>query len=98
MPLYKEICDQVGAQINDRSGVPIVPCNIRSYKGTVDYNFSGATISVPLRELVVDAYTFDGSSATYSDGSPLCYFGILDSGSDNNVLVSVCVVLVGATC
>jgi len=39
-----------------------------------------------LNELVVDAYTYDGSPAAYSDGTPLCYFGILDAGSDNNVL------------
>jgi hypothetical protein len=85
--LFQEICSQVGAQINDRTGVPIVPCDIRNYQGTVDYSFSGAVIPVALNELVVDAYTYDGRPAKYSDGTPLCYFGILDAGSDNNVLV-----------
>ncbi|KAA8911103.1 aspartic peptidase domain-containing protein [Sphaerosporella brunnea] len=84
--LFQEIVDQVGAQVNDKTGVPIVPCDIRNYQGTVDYNFSGTVIPVSLNELVVDAYTYDGSPATYSDGTPLCYFGILDAGSDNNVL------------
>ncbi|KAF8249433.1 acid protease [Wilcoxina mikolae CBS 423.85] len=84
--LFQEICNQVGAQVNDRTGVPIVPCNIRSYKGSVDYSFSGAVINVPLNELVVNAYTYDGSPATFDDGTPLCYFGILDAGSGNNVL------------
>lgn len=85
--IFQEICDQVGAQVNDRTGVPIVPCNIRSYKGSIDYSFSGAMINVPVNELVVDAFTYDGSPATYSDGTPLCYFGILDAGTENNVLV-----------
>jgi hypothetical protein len=91
--LFQEICNQVGAQVNDRTGVPIVPCNIRSYKGSVDYSFSGAVINVALNELVVDAYTYDGSPASFNDGTPLCYFGILDAGSGNNVLVSVSLVV-----
>jgi hypothetical protein len=86
--LFQEVCDQVGAQVNDKTGVPIVPCDIRNYQGTVNYNFSGAVVPVGLNELVVTAYSYDGSPATYSDGTPLCYFGILDAGSDNNVLVS----------
>lgn len=85
--LWKELCNQVGAQVADRTGVPIVPCNIRDYNGTVDYSFSGAVINVAINELVVDAFSYDGSPAAFSDGTPLCYFGVLDAGSDNNVLV-----------
>ena len=86
--LFQEICSQVGAQVNDQSGVPIVPCNVRNYKGTVNYGFSGAVISVELKELVINAYTYNGGPATFSDGTPLCYFGILDAGSENNVMVT----------
>ena len=86
--LFQEICSQVGAQVSDQTGVPIVPCNVRNYKGAVNYGFSGAVISVELKELVINAYTYNGGPATFSDGTPLCYFGILDAGSDNNVLVT----------
>jgi len=85
--LWKELCDQVGAQVADRTGVPIVPCDIRTYNGTVDYSFSGAVISVAINELVVDAFAYDGTPAEFNDGTPLCYFGVLDAGSENNVLV-----------
>ncbi|CCX16180.1 aspartic peptidase domain-containing protein [Pyronema domesticum] len=84
--LYNEIALQVGANINDGTGVPTAPCDIRNYNGSVDFSFSGAIIRVPVNELVVDAYAFDGSPATYFDGTPLCYFGIMDAGEDNNVL------------
>ncbi|KAL7274623.1 hypothetical protein RUND412_002455, partial [Rhizina undulata] len=84
--LATELANQVGAQMSARIGVPIVPCEIRNYNGTINYGFSGAIINVPLNELAVDAYTDDGSPATYNDGTPLCYFGILDAGNDSNVL------------
>jgi hypothetical protein len=86
--LFSEICNQVGAHVNPRTGVPIVPCDVGGYNGTINYSFSGASIEVPLNELVVNAFAFDGIPATYHDGTPLCYFGIMDSGEESNVLVS----------
>lgn len=98
--LAEQLANQVGAQLNEQIGVPIVPCDVRDYNGTINYGFSGATINVPLNELAVDAYQDDGSPATFSDGTLLCYFGILDSGSETSVLVSshseiLCVNLTG---
>ena len=86
--LWKGLCDQVGAQFSDRTGAPTVPCDVRNNNGTVNYSFSGATISVSMNGLVMDAFAYDGSPARYKDGTLQCYFGILDAGSDNNVLVS----------
>jgi hypothetical protein len=85
--LFNEISNQVGAQVDAKSAVPIVPCDIRGYNGFINYGFSGTVINVPVKELVLDAFTLDGTPATFSDNTPLCYFGILDAGSDSNVLV-----------
>jgi len=80
--------DQVGAQALDQYGVAVVPCQVRGVNASVIYGFSGATITVPLSELVVDAKDKSGNPAKYSDGTPLCYWGILSSGDvGTNVLV-----------
>lgn len=84
--LAAALTDQVGAQMVDSLGCAIVPCDVRSYNGSITYGFSGANITVALRELIVDAYDNDGNLATYSDGTPLCYFGILDAAGGSNVL------------
>ncbi|KAG0637706.1 aspartic peptidase domain-containing protein [Tuber brumale] len=78
--LAKELSEQVGAQPLDQYGVAVVPCGVRGYNGSVTYGFSGATITVPLSELVVDARDRSGKPARFSDGTPLCYWGILSSG------------------
>jgi len=86
--IAKELGDQVGAQTLDQYGVAVVPCGVRGYNGSVTYGFSGATITVPLSELVVDARDKSGNPAKYSDGTPLCYWGILGSGDvGTNVMV-----------
>lgn len=87
--LAAALTDQVGAQTVGSLGCAIVPCDVRSYNGSITYGFSGANITVALRELIVDAYDNDGNLATYTDGTPLCYFGILDAAGGSNVLVSI---------
>lgn len=86
-PLTKE----VGAQSIENLGVSIIPCEARSYNGTVLYGFSGANISVALRELIVDAFDNEGNPAIFTDGTPLCYFGILDAAGGSSVLVRIAV-------
>lgn len=81
------LAQQVGAQVSGGSTVPIVPCDIRNYKGSVNFEFSGAKIKIGLNQLAIDAFTNDGQPATFSDGSPLCYFGIMDSGDSTYVMV-----------
>jgi hypothetical protein len=83
----RALADQVGAIFTGTSSVPIVPCDVADYKGSVNFSFSDAHIRVGLDQLVVDAFTNSGDPASFSDGAPLCYFGILDSGDDSYVLV-----------
>lgn len=85
--LAATITDEVGAQAVESLGVSIVPCDVRNYNGSISYGFSGANISVPLHELVVDAFDNEGNPATFTDGTLLCYFGILDAQGGSNVLV-----------
>lgn len=86
-PVAKAVGEQVGAVAQGSSNVPIVPCDVADYKGTVDFEFSGQTIKVGLDQLTVKAFTNAGDPAEYSDGASLCYFGIMDSGDDTYVLV-----------
>ena len=67
-PLFKAL----GVQIDTSSGTAsaICDCGLASQTSTVDFNFSGKTISVPLSELVLP-----GSSST-------CVFGIFPQGSN----------------
>ncbi|RPB05778.1 acid protease [Choiromyces venosus 120613-1] len=78
--LAKALADQVGAQAVERYGIAVVPCEARNYNGSVSYGFSGATITVPLRELVINAYDTTGKPAKFNDGTKLCYWGVLSSG------------------
>jgi hypothetical protein len=61
------------AQYDSQSGAAIINCNMASSTATVDFNFSGATISVPMNELVV----IDG----YQRGRPVCILGMSNSRS-----------------
>lgn len=88
--LAASITDEVGAQSVESLGVSIIPCEARGYNGIIKYGFSGANISVALRELIVDAFDNEGNPAIFSDGTPLCYFGILDAGNGSSVLVRIC--------
>ncbi|KAH7412339.1 aspartic peptidase domain-containing protein, partial [Phaeosphaeria sp. MPI-PUGE-AT-0046c] len=63
-PLYK----QLGVQYDPRQMAAMVNCSLASQPGTIDFSFSGANISVPLRTLVITAGT--------SSGQPICVFGI----------------------
>lgn len=89
--IVASLTDEVGAQSVENLGVSIIPCEARNYNGTVLYGFSGANISIALRELIVDAFDNEGNPAVFTDGTPLCYFGILDAAGGSNVLVSVTV-------
>lgn len=62
---------QLDVEYNSNSGEAVVDCNIASRPGTIDFSFSGANISIPLKTFVVPWTTADGRSA--------CVFGILPS-------------------
>ncbi|KAF2660169.1 acid protease [Lophiostoma macrostomum CBS 122681] len=65
------------AQYDQSQGAAFVDCSLANQQGSLDFDFSGVTISVPLNELVV--------LAGYQRGEPVCFLGIGPAGD------SVCV-------
>jgi hypothetical protein len=71
------------ATYDANSGAATVNCNMASSSATVDFVFSGATISVPMRELVV----IDG----YERGKAVCILGMFgyntswETSTDNSL-------------
>ena len=83
--LYLSISKQLGVQFV--SGTSVVPCSIKDYNGTVDFDFSGFEIHVPFNELVVDAFDLYGQPVHFDDGQELCFFGIFPEDSSDNTYV-----------
>ncbi|KAF2016600.1 candidapepsin-4 precursor [Aaosphaeria arxii CBS 175.79] len=65
------------AQYDQRQGAAIVDCNLANQEGSLDFTFSGPTISVPLNELVI--------TIGYQRGEPVCILGI--GPADNSLCV-----------
>ncbi|EUC33453.1 hypothetical protein COCCADRAFT_96003 [Bipolaris zeicola 26-R-13] len=66
------------AQYDSSQGAAFVNCDLANRQGSVDFNFSGVKISVPLNELVV--------LAAVSRGRPICIFGVGPAGDSLAVL------------
>ncbi len=66
------------AQYDSSAGAAVVNCNLMNADATVDFDFSGKTISVPMSELVI----IDG----YRRNQPVCILGISDAGDSTGVL------------
>ncbi|KAK5112750.1 hypothetical protein LTR62_003848 [Meristemomyces frigidus] len=77
--LLSPILTYFGA-ISDNSSAYLVPCNISSLPGTLDFRFgsqqSGPIISVPFSELAPPAYNTSGDPMTFTDGTAACQFGL----------------------
>lgn len=65
------------AQYDQKQQAAFVDCNLANQQGSLEFTFSGPTISVPLNELVI--------VAGYSRGRPVCILGI--GPADNSVCV-----------
>lgn len=79
----------VGAVLSDEFG-PLVPCNLSSYAGTLDYTFGGVggpKISVGFNELVLPAHLTSNTPLTFHDGSPACRFGIRAANPGEQILL-----------
>jgi hypothetical protein len=66
------------AQYDANTGAAVVDCNLMNADATVDFGFSGLTISVEMSELVI----IDG----YRHNQPVCILGISDAGESTAVL------------
>merc|ERR1711939_96943 len=75
-------------KFNNRLGLNLLEnCDLQYYDGTFDFQFSDLTIKVPLNELIVGDYLFNGEPATYENGSPVCFLSIFESGAVGNDII-----------
>ncbi|CAO2648271.1 Nn.00g075380.m01.CDS01 [Neocucurbitaria sp. VM-36] len=66
------------AQYDASQGAAFVDCSLGDQEGSLDFNFSGVTISVPINELVV--------VTDVSKGQAVCALGIGPAGSSISIL------------
>jgi hypothetical protein len=69
---------QLNAQYDSNQGAAFVSCDLANQDGSLDFGFSGVTISVPYNELVI--------TAAVSRGRPVCILGIAPAGNSMPVL------------
>lgn len=69
--IAKDMWTGFGAKQDLDLGVTTIPCKVANSKGTVDFNFSGKVISVPVHEFI-RAPT--GQKAINALGSGICFF------------------------
>lgn len=62
------------ATYNSGLGYYIQSCNLQ---GSLDYSFSGATVSVPFSSLLLPVRNNKGTLARFTNGDPVCAIGIL---------------------
>ena len=69
---------QFNARYDSRQGAAFVDCGLANQEGSLEFGFSGVTISVPYNELVI--------TAAVSRGRPVCILGIAPAGDSISVL------------
>ncbi|KAJ5657136.1 uncharacterized protein N7484_000785 [Penicillium longicatenatum] len=75
-PIYKEL----GAGYSESDSAAYIPCNMSTADYNVTFSFSGATVNIPISELVFDSYT----AAGFADGD--CVFGLSYSEPGVNLM------------
>jgi hypothetical protein len=76
--IAQTIFTAVDAQYSEEQGAAFVDCALRYGSGSIDFTFTGPTISIGLDELVI--------VAGIDRGEPVCILGIAPAGSSNPVL------------
>ncbi|EFQ25019.1 eukaryotic aspartyl protease [Colletotrichum graminicola M1.001] len=80
------IYSMVGAVYQQEEGVAFIPCNTANSGANMTFSFSGAVITVPMDELVLDLIAITGKRTSFSNGVDACLFGIAPAGDGTNVL------------
>ncbi|KAH8821654.1 aspartic proteinase precursor [Xylogone sp. PMI_703] len=84
--MVEALYQALDAQFDSSQGTAFVDCNLSQNSTTLDFVFSGATISVALSELLIRAGTSTGQQLLLPNGAPACLFGISPAGNLNSVL------------
>lgn len=85
--LTTDIFNEVNAVYNSDAGAAYVDCSLANNDASISFSFSGATISVPYSELVLNAGTSStGQPLTFQNGEAACIFGIAPADDSTPVL------------
>jgi Eukaryotic aspartyl protease len=85
--LVVDIYNEVNAVYVQSQGAAYAACELATTDSTLDFDFSGQTISVPYNELLLDAGTDRyGNPVTFEDGTLACLFGIAPASGEISVL------------
>ncbi|RFU35891.1 hypothetical protein B7463_g463, partial [Scytalidium lignicola] len=84
--MTEAIYEAVDAQFDSNQGTAFVDCNLAQNTTTIDFVFSGPTISVAMSELLIPAGTSTGAQLRLPNGAPACLFGISPAGNLGSVL------------
>lgn len=76
--IVKTLFSKYNARWNANTQAAEVNCNLANQEGSLDFNFSGVPISVPINELVV--------TISVSRGQPICVLGVAPAGNSISVL------------
>ena len=74
--LAEEIFTEVNAVWAENMGAAYASCNLANSGRTLEFNFSGAVITVPYSQLFIEAGTVNGQPLQLENGEPACIFGI----------------------
>jgi hypothetical protein len=80
-----KVFEELGAQVSNELGAVIVPCDLASNTGTLNYAFGGPggpTIKVQMSQLVLPLTTDTGEVPKFTNGQTVCQLGIQPAGSD----------------
>ncbi|PFH55298.1 hypothetical protein XA68_10157 [Ophiocordyceps unilateralis] len=82
--LAQSVYSALNARFDSQSGAAFVPCSLANRQAALRFDFSSpASVTVPLRELVIDPSRLSARPINFGDGVPACYFGILPSGGNS---------------
>jgi hypothetical protein len=85
--LTTDIFNQVNAVYDSNAGAAYVDCSLANSDSSISFSFSGATVSVPFSELVLNAGTNSvGQGLTFQNGVPACIFGVAPAEDSTPVL------------
>jgi Eukaryotic aspartyl protease len=85
--IVTEIYNDVRAVYVGSQGAAYAQCDQANRDSTLDFEFSGQTISVPYNELFLDAGTDEnGNPLQFQDGSRACLFGIAPAQGSTMVM------------
>ncbi|RMZ78457.1 hypothetical protein DV737_g3904, partial [Chaetothyriales sp. CBS 132003] len=80
------IYDQVSAVYDSSAGVAYAKCSLQDSDASLDFEFSGQTISVPYNELLIEVSEVNGQQLTFKNGETACLFGIAPADDSTSVL------------